>query len=71
MLAYSAADPLCQVLNIVQDLLQRRRNRLSKMQAQNVHDVVDQLLGKVHNIVKKFKVGVLFVCFNPFTVICS
>ncbi|KAK7109941.1 BLOC-3 complex member HPS1-like [Littorina saxatilis] len=52
---YNAADPLCQVLSIVQDLLQGRRNKLGRTQGLHVHDVISDLLRKVHNLAKKIK----------------
>ena len=56
MPGYSAADPLCQVLSIVQDLLQNRRNKLSRSQGLHVHSVITDLLSKVHQVARKVKV---------------
>ncbi|XP_076460275.1 BLOC-3 complex member HPS1-like [Babylonia areolata] len=50
-----ASDPLCQILSIVQDLLQGRRNKLTRPQGQHVHHVITELLRKVHSMAKKFK----------------
>lgn len=57
MMSYAAADPLCQVLNIVQDLLQGRRNKLSRQQGIHVHEVVSDLLRRVHNVARRAKVS--------------
>ena len=58
MVGYAAADPLCQVLSIVQDLLQGRRSKLSRQRGIHVHEVVSDLLRKVHGVAKKVKVCV-------------
>ena len=64
MKGYAAADPLCQVLNIVQDLLQGRRNKLSRQQGIHVHNIVSDLLRKAHNVARRAKVS--HVCGEVF-----
>ncbi|KAK7477485.1 hypothetical protein BaRGS_00031249 [Batillaria attramentaria] len=55
MSGYLTADPLCQVLSIVQDLLQARRSKLTRTQGLHVHEVITALLMKVQHGARKFK----------------
>ncbi|KAK6186198.1 hypothetical protein SNE40_008283 [Patella caerulea] len=51
----NVAGHLCQVFIIIKDLLAGKRDKLNRVQGQNLYDVMNSLLSKIQGLLKKVK----------------
>ncbi|CAL1530917.1 unnamed protein product [Lymnaea stagnalis] len=61
---YAVADALFQVINSLQDLIYDRRVKLNRSQSIHVYDIINSLLSKLHNNLKKLKGMVKTLSFD-------